>query len=396
MTSIRARTLYTGRGVLSDAYLSFDGARISSVGEEAEGNVVATFDVVTPAFIDPHAHIGMVRSGEPASEAEANEHLESIIAHGDALDSINMDDVSFRDSLEGGVLYSCVVPGSGNIVGGRSAFIRNYGTTTSEALIGRAGIKGAFGYNPMSTRDWQGKRPYTRMGALALLRDRLHAVAQKMRKEEALRRAAGSSGEESSDLAEKLPDYSYEEGILKDLLTKAQRFRVHAHRSDDIDALIRLADEFSLSVTVEHTCDVYREETYRELARRKIPVVFGPLDSFAYKVELKHENWRNLRHLIASGVDYGLMTDHPVILQRNLALCLRWFTRVGVGKPEALQIITRRNAEVLGMSRTLGTLERGKWASFCGWNGDPFDITNFVVAAYGEGKLVFQDGEAVS
>jgi imidazolonepropionase-like amidohydrolase len=393
MTSIYAKKVYTGSEILADAHVNFDGARIASVGTEAEGNVVAEFDVITPAFIDPHSHIGMVRSGEPGSEAEANEHLESIIAHGDALDSVNMDDFAFRDSLEAGVLYSCVVPGSGNIVGGRSAFVRNYGSSTSEALITRAGIKGAFGYNPMSTRDWQGKRPYTRMGALALLRERLHGVALKMRKEESLRRKA--SGEDGADILDKLPDYSYEDEILKDLLTRSQRFRVHAHRTDDIDALLRLADEFSLAVTVEHTCDVYREETYRELAKRKIPVVFGPLDSFAYKVELKHENWRNLRHLISSGVDYGLMTDHPVILQRNLPLCLRWFTRCGLSKQEAIEIICRRNAEVIGVSRTLGTLERGKWASFCGWNGDPFDLTSYVVTAYGEGRLVYQDGEGV-
>jgi imidazolonepropionase-like amidohydrolase len=179
------------------------------------------------------------------------------------------------------------------------------------------------------------------------------------------------------------------------LLTKVERFRVHVHRSDDVAALLRIVEEFSLSATVEHTCDVYREETYRELAKRKIPVVFGPLDSFAYKVELKHEHWSNLRHLVSSGVDFGLMTDHPVILQRNLALCLRWFTRVGLSKQQALEIITRRNAEVLGFSKSLGTLEKGKWASFCGWNGDPFDLTRYVVAAYGEGRLVYQDGESV-
>lgn len=392
MTSIHAGTLYTGTDVRTDVYINFDGPRIASVGTQAEGTVAARFDVVTPAFIDPHAHIGMVRAGEPGGEAESNEHLDSIIAHGDALDSVNMDDTSFRDSLEGGVLYSCIVPGSGNIVGGRSAVVRNYGDTTGDAFIGRAGVKGALGYNPMSTRDWQGRRPYTRMGALALLRERLHATRAKVRKEEAAKRRSS----DPDDLLESMPEYSYEEVILKDLLTRAERFRVHVHRSDDIEALLRIVDEFSLSVTVEHSCDVYREETYRRLAKRGIPVVFGPLDSFAYKVELKHEHWSNLRHLVASGVTYGLMTDHPVILQRNLALCLRWFTRVGLTKQEALEIITRRNAEILGLTRTLGTLERGKWASFCGWNGDPFDLTKYVVAAYGEGKLVFQDATAES
>ncbi len=39
---------------------------------------------MTPAFIDPHSHIGLVRAGEPASEEEANEKMDSIIALADA------------------------------------------------------------------------------------------------------------------------------------------------------------------------------------------------------------------------------------------------------------------------------------------------------------------------
>ena len=60
------------------------------------------------------------------------------------------------------------------------------------------------------------------------------------------------------------------------------------------------------------------------LVKRGIPVVFGPMDSFAYKTELKHESWRNARFLIESGVEFGLMTDHPVVLQRELLWGNAW------------------------------------------------------------------------
>jgi len=43
------------------------------------------------------------------------------------------------------------------------------------------------------------------------------------------------------------------------------------------------------------------------------------------------------------------------------------------------------------VAKLVGTLERGKWASFTCWNGDPFDITSFPVAAYGEGELLFTE-----
>lgn len=68
----------------------------------------------------------MHRAGEPLEEAEANEKFDSVLPHVDALYSIYMDDESFKESIEWGVLYSCVLPGSGNIIGGRGVIIRNY------------------------------------------------------------------------------------------------------------------------------------------------------------------------------------------------------------------------------------------------------------------------------
>ena len=134
---------------------------------------------------------------------------------------------------------------------------------------------------------------------------------------------------------------------------------------------------------------IFDPGVFRELADRGIPVNYGPIDSFAYKVELRHKSWRNLRWLLESGVRFGLMSDHPVSLQRMLLHQLRWLLRLGLNRSEALAVITRRNAEILGLEEILGTLEQGKWASFVGWNGDPFDLTRYPVAVYGEGKQLY-------
>jgi imidazolonepropionase-like amidohydrolase len=181
------------------------------------------------------------------------------------------------------------------------------------------------------------------------------------------------------------------ENILLDLLNGKQILRVYIHKIDDIAALLRLIDEFKLKVTVEHAMDVHQPEIFQELKKRKIPVIYGPIDAFAYKVELKHENWRNIKYLVESGVDYGLMTDHPVIPARQLFLQSRWLTRAGLNKQQAIELVSRKNAEILGIDNILGTLERGKWASFICWNGDPFDVTSYAVAVFGEGKLLFSE-----
>jgi len=380
MNSIFANTIYTGKSIVSDRYLIFKGPKIIGLEKSAKGQVLDRYEVLTPAFIDPHSHIGMERSGEPSGEGETNDHLDSIIALTDALDSIQMDDKAFRDAVESGVLYSCVVPGSGNIIGGQSAVIRNYANNSTDALIARAGLKAAFGYNPMSTRSWQGKRPTTRMGAIAILRGRLEEVRRKTQK---FRKAKGSKKEEIT--------FSAEDTVLQDLLAGKFRLRAHVHKIDDIAALLRLVDDYKLKLTVEHASDVHLPEIFQALKQRKIPVVYGPIDSFSYKVELKHEDWRNIRHLLSAQVEFGLMTDHPVTLARQLLLQTRWFLRAGFSKQQAIELVSRKNARILGIDDRVGTLEKGKWASFICWSGDPFDLASYPAAVYGEGELLFSD-----
>jgi len=380
MNCVHAKTVYTGNSVVEDAYVLFDGQNIVDISKSKGGTLLGAFEVLTPAFIDPHSHIGMTRAGEPSEESESNDKLDTIFALPDALDSVQMDDKTFRDVVEMGVLYSCVVPGSGNIIGGLSAVIRNYARNSTEALIARAGMKAAFGHNPMSTQGWKGTRPSTRMGAIALLRKRLDEVYQKMQKH---RRARGKKKEDMT--------FSVEETVLRDVLTGKTRLRVHAHKIDDIAVLLRVVDDFRIKVSVEHAMDVHQPEIFRELKKRNIPVIYGPLDAFAYKVELKHEDWQNIRHLLDSGVDYGLMTDHPITPARQLLLQTRWFMRAGLSKQQAIEIVSRNNADILGISKILGTLEKGKWASFTCWNGDPFELTSYPVAVYGEGKLLYSE-----
>ena len=380
MNSIFANTIYTGRKIVNDAYVVFNGHQFRGVSKKSKGSVLGKYPVITPAFVDPHSHIGMARAGEPNEQSEANDQTDSILALVDALDSVQMDDTAFSDAVEMGVLYSCVVPGSGNIIGGKSAVVRNYAADSTVALVDRAGLKSAFGFNPMKTQTWKGRRPTTRMGAFSILRGKLDQVRLKVKKH---RQAAERK---KKDIL-----FTAEEIVLKQVLAGKLRLRAHVHKIDDIASLLRLVDEFKIKIVVDHAVDVYKPDIFQELKRRRIPVVYGPIDSFAYKVELKHESWRNLRHLIDSGVEFGLMTDHPVTLARQLLLQTRWFLRAGLSKQDAIELISYKNSRILGIDDRVGTIAKGKWASFTCWNGDPFDLKNFPVAVYGEGKLLFSD-----
>src|SRR5918994_836016 len=181
MKLVKCNTLFDGTEEKSDCYVGFEGDMIKYVGKDktpklegttennneiiAEGNAYA----ITPGFIDAHSHIGLVRSGEPDREEEANDRFNTIYPLVNALHSIYMDDPSFTESVEGGVLYSTVLPGSGNIIGGKAVLIRNFAKDIGEAYMNDVGIKIALGYNPSRTTEWKGDRPSTRMGAVAML-----------------------------------------------------------------------------------------------------------------------------------------------------------------------------------------------------------------------------------
>ncbi|MCG6972670.1 MAG: amidohydrolase family protein [Desulfobacterales bacterium] len=378
MNCVFARMMYTGQSINENAYLKIKSNKIAGVSKTAEGRLLGKFDVITPAFIDPHSHIGIYRAGEPNDQGESNERMNTFPVLSDVLDSLQMDDDAFKEAIEMGVLYSCIVPGSGNILSGRSAVIRHWAAHSNAALVSRAGIKAALGYNPMSTKDWKGERPTTRMGAMGLLREQLDDVNKKIKTRS---RSAGKKKEEIV--------FSAAQEIFRDILQGKETLRTHVHKIDDIAALLRLAKEFKLKITVEHAMDVHGPEIFGELKKAGIPVIYGPVDAFASKVELKHKNWMNIRHLLDSGVQYGLMTDHPVTPARNLLMQTRWFIRAGLSKQQAVELISRRNAEILGIDRKLGTFRKGRWASFVCWNGDPFDLTKYPVAVFAEGSQIY-------
>ena len=364
-------------GVLEESYVNFEGDKIVSITERPEGEVLCKAEVITPAFIDPHSHVGMARSGEPSYEEESNETFESLVALADALDSVYMDDKAFVESLEHGVLYSCVLPGSGNIIGGRAAVIRNFERTVDKAFVRHAGIKVALGYNPRAQRKWKGKRPTSRMGVLAILREELLSTAKALRLVE----------KGKKDVDELTP----QQDVLAKVLKGEELLRCHVHKEDDIAALLRLRSEFKLKVTIEHACDVHGAETFKELKAQGIPLVYGPLDAFPYKTELKHESWRNVRYLVEAEPLFALMSDHPVTLQRNLYLQLRFLLRFGYDKARAISAITYNSAKILGISDLLGSIEPGKLASMVLWSGDPFDLESRVIMAIGEGRVVYQE-----
>ena len=376
MKAVKANVLYDGNKKQKNVYVCFEGDTITEVTETKPYGEIIGEGVITPAFIDPHSHIGLDRAGEPPYESEANDKLDSMLPLARAIDGVYMDDHAFTESVESNVLYSVVLPGSGNILGGMGSLIRNFEKNTKDAFVRDIGVKMALGYNPRSTTEWKGTRPTTRMGVAAIIRENFLS-AQK---------AANLMNNGKKTIDEIDPKTEF---FIK-LINGEYKIMCHLHKEDDALFLMSLVDQFGIKPIINHGMDFHSEKIFEEIKKRDLSLVYGPLDSHPYKVELKHETWRNVELVKNSGVRFALISDHPVILQRNLFLTTRHFMRFGASKEECISYVSSRPAQILGLDN-LGTVEPGKLASFSIWNKDPFELDAYPAMVFGEGKLVHSE-----
>jgi imidazolonepropionase-like amidohydrolase len=402
---IKATELFDGKDKRGLKYVIIEGNKIIDVIDRNPRGCQFCYEgYVTPAFIDAHSHIGMCRHGEPSAEEEANDISNQFLPLLNPLDSIYFDDHSFVEAVDFGVLYSCVVPGSGNLIGGKAMVIKNFARNRKDALIKDHGYKMALGYNPRSTPNWKGERPNSRMGLAALLTQKFEEFLRKqaqlelshskqlieLEKEKKDRKLTSEEFEFRKGLADNEfnLEFSAEEMALREILSGAKTIKCHVHKADDVLFLVELVKKYGLKVTAEHLGDVFEREIFDELAENNIPIVYGPLDSLAYKVELKHASYKNAGLLMRSKAFYGLMTDHPVVLAMFLRESLKFFLIQGMGEAEAISLITHKNAKILGIDDILGTVEPGKLASLIVWDKNPLHLAARPLLILGEGKIL--------
>jgi imidazolonepropionase-like amidohydrolase len=401
---IRAETLYDGRALLKDMTVVVEDGNITEVRRRS---AKADYSgIVTPAFIDPHSHIGMHRAGEPGSEGESNDITDQFLPANNPLNSVYFDDPALAEAADFGFLYSCIVPGSGNLLGGRAVVIRNFARDRAGAMVKDYGFKMALGFNPRSTGAWKGSRPNTRMGVYGMLEKRFDSALAKKQKadlarEKKLRELDQKAKDRKSRLspkdikeqrqaieAEYALEFDTEDKAFLELLVDKKTAKIHVHKEDDVLYLIELAKRYQLTCTADHCGDVHRTEVFDALAEADIPVVYGPLGSLAYKVELKNDSYKNTEKLMRSRAFYGLMTDHPVIMAPALRDSLKFFMIFGLGPAEAISLITHKNAVILGLDDRLGTVEPGKWASLVVWDRDPLHLAAYPKMVMAEGKVI--------
>ena len=338
---------------------------------------------VMPGIVDPHCHIGMWEDAMGFEGADGNECTNPITPELRAIDAINPYDRCFEEAAAGGVTTCVTGPGSANVIGGQFVAIKTYGDSVEDMVLRfPVAVKAAFGENPKRVYNGKNQTPSTRMATAALMRK---ALVEAQEYNEKLEKGKADP--------EKMPERNLGKEILARVIRRELPMKIHAHRADDILTAIRICREFKLRYTLDHCTEGYliTDKLKEALGEDCEGIIVGPLLTDRSKIELKNLSFKAPKVLEQAGIEYAMMTDHPVTPEQYLPICTAVAVREGASEEGALKAITINAAKITGIADRVGSIEVGKDADIAVFSGHPFDFRSRCVLTLVNGKVAHEE-----
>lgn len=367
--------------------VAIENGKIVAVGQSLSYSDAEVRDVtgmtVMPGIVDPHCHIGMWEDAMGFEGADGNECTNPITPELRAIDAINPYDRCFEEAAAGGVTTCVTGPGSANVIGGQFVAIKTYGDSVEDMVLRfPVAVKAAFGENPKRVYDGKNQTPSTRMATAALMRK---ALVEAQEYNEKLEKGKADP--------EKMPERNLGKEILARVIRRELPMKIHAHRADDILTAIRICREFKLRYTLDHCTEGYliTDKLKEALGEDCEGIIVGPLLTDRSKIELKNLSFKAPKVLEQAGIEYAMMTDHPVTPEQYLPICTAVAVREGASEEGALKAITINAAKITGIADRVGSIEVGKDADIAVFSGHPFDFRSRCVLTLVNGKVAHEE-----
>ena len=255
-TLLTGATVLTGTGErLENADVLMADGKIVDVGTGLTADGADVVDAsgkwVTPGVIDVHSHLGVYASPGTLSHSDGNELTAPVTAEVWAEHSVWPHDPGFVTALAGGVTSMQILPGSGNLIGGRGVTLKNVpGRNVMDMKFPGAphGMKMACGENPKRVYGSRGQAPSTRMGNVAGYRAAWIAASDYRDK-----MAAAESGQGEA------PTRDLKLETLVGVLNGEILVHNHCYRADEMSVMIEIAKEFGYTISAfHHAVEAYK------------------------------------------------------------------------------------------------------------------------------------------
>jgi imidazolonepropionase-like amidohydrolase len=388
-TLIRNATILTAAGpVIERGSVLLQNGKVAAVGPQVEapaGAVVidAGGKWVTPGIIDTHSHLGVYPAPGIESTQDGNEMTNPNTAEVWADHSLWPQDPQFGLALAGGVTTMQILPGSGNLFGGRGVTVKNVPSRTAEGMKfpgAPAGLKMACGENPKRVYGSRNSTPSTGMGNMAGYRKAWVAATAYRDKWKKWR--------ESGSDPEKRPDRDLQMETLAGVLDGEILVHNHCYRADEMAAMINLSKEFGYKVTsFHHAVEAYK---VRDLLAANNICASMWADWWGFKLEAYDGIKENIALVDQAKGCAIVHSDDPNGMQRlnqeaAKAMEAGWRAGMTIERADAVKWLTINPARALGIDKVTGSLEVGKNADVVIWSADPFSV-------YAKAEQVFIDG----
>ncbi|HEV8334273.1 MAG TPA: amidohydrolase [Steroidobacteraceae bacterium] len=379
--------------VLAEGRIVAVGDAATSIPAQAQ-RIDARGKWVTPGIIDAHSHLGVYPSPGVSSRQDGNEMTNPNTAGVWAEHSVWPQDPAFQRARAGGVTTLLILPGSGNLFGGRSVTLKNVPAVTVRDMKfpgAPYGLKMACGENPKRSYGMKGQAPSTAMGNVFGYRKAWLDATEYARKWAAYR-ARVAKGEQADAPARDLTL-----DTLAGVLAGEILIQNHCYRADEMATMIDLAHEFGLHIAAfHHAVEAYKIAPL--LAQEHIcAAIWG--ERGGMKMEAMDGIGANAALLQRAGSCVIIHSDDTILMQRlnqEAAIAVGAGLRAGIDIPRAQAIawITANPAHALGIDGQVGTLEPGKMADVVLWSGDPFSVYTVAEQVFIDGALAYDRHDA--
>ena len=382
-TALKGATVYDGKGgKIENGVVFMSGGKIVAIGgpDTPIPADVAVFDgtgkFVTPGIIDIHSHLGDYPSPGVEAHSDGNEATAPTTPEVWAEHSVWPQDPGFsRAMANGGITALQILPGSANLMGGRTVTLKNVPARTVQGMKfpdAPYGLKMACGENPKRVYGARGRMPSTRMGNFAVNRETWLAAIDYANSEDPKR-----------DLAKETLV-----GVLKGEIL----IHNHCYRADEMALVLDMAKEMGYKVsTFHHAVEAYK---IGDLLRENDVCSAIWADWYGFKMESYDGIMENAAFLQREGACVVIHSDDANDIQRlnqEAAKAQAAGLRLGMDISDAtvIQWITLNPAKAMGIDKQTGSLEAGKMADVVLWNGDPLSVYSRPEKVWIDGALMF-------
>lgn len=372
--AVKAETLYTMNGAaITNGVVLVNNGKIEAAGPASSVSIPGGYEVleaavVTPGLIDAHSVVGLAGHYNTGGDQDQLETSSAIQPELRAIDAYNAREALVQHLRDHGITTVHTGHGPGALISGQTMIVKTTGKTVDEALIDSTTMLAFTMGNMISGAI---RKPGTRSKGMAMLRQELIKA-----KDYAEKRREGEV--KSVDLGME---------ALADLLDGEITALVTVHKANDIMTALRLRDEFDFPMILDGAAEAYL--IIDELKATGVPVIIHPTMIRTYG-DSKNASMETAGKLYEAGIPVAFQSGYEAYVPKTRVVLFEAGVAAanGLGKENALRILTIDAARLLNIDDRVGSMEKGKDADLVLFNGDPLEYTTNVTGVIIDGKVV--------